>query len=143
MVIDTACSSTMVALHQAMLSLKNKEAGMALVCGANLIINPDMFVHMSELGFLSMSGKCQSFDAKGDGYARGEGIIALLVKPLGKALESGDPIQSIIRGSRINQDGRTNGITLPSSEAQMQNMEALYSDHNLSPGDVQYVEAHV
>ena len=142
-VVDTACSSTMVALHQAILSMKAKEAGMALVCGANLIINPDMFVHMSELGFLSPSGKCRSFDAAGDGYARGEGVLALLLKPLEKALESGDPIRSVIRGSRINQDGRTNGITLPSSDAQLQNMMSLYQEYGLSPGDVHYLEAHV
>ncbi len=143
MVIDTACSSTMVALHQAVLSLKAKDAGMALVCGANLILNPDMFVHMSELGFLSPSGRCQSFDASGDGYARGEGVVALLLKPLDEALLDGYPIRSVIRGTRINQDGRTNGITLPSSEAQKKNMEALYKDYNLFTGNVQYLEAHV
>jgi acyl transferase domain-containing protein len=143
MVIDTACSSTMVALHQAVASLQAKEAGMAIVCGANLIINPDMFVHMSELGFLSPSGKCQSFDMSANGYARGEGVLALLLKPLRVALQDGDPIRSVIRGTKINQDGRTNGITMPSHEAQRRNMNALYEGYGLRPGDIQYVEAHV
>lgn len=98
---------------------------------------------MSELGFLSSDGRCKSFDASGDGYARGEGVLALLLKPLDKALLDGDPIRSVIRGTRINQDGRTNGITLPSPEAQTQNLYALYNDHGLLPGDVQYLEAHV
>ena len=98
---------------------------------------------MSELGFLSPEGRCKSFDAFGNGYARGEGVLALLLKPLGQALQDGDPIRSVIRGTRINQDGRTNGITLPSPEAQKSNMMALYRDLDISPADVQYLEAHV
>lgn len=98
---------------------------------------------MSELGFLSPDGRCKSFDASGNGYARGEGVLALLLKPLDKAIDAGDPIRSVIRGTRINQDGRTNGITLPSSKAQTENLRALYDHHGLLPGDVQYLEAHV
>lgn len=98
---------------------------------------------MSELGFLSPDGRCKSFDASGDGYARGEGVLALLLKPLNRALEKGDPIRAVIRGTRINQDGRTKGITMPSSEAQTSNLRTLYTDHSLLPGDVQYLEAHV
>ena len=143
LVIDTACSSTMVALHQAVAGLKAGESNMAVVCGANLIISPDMFVHMSELGFLSPSGKCQSFDAAGDGYARGEGVMAILLKPLNEALQNGDPIRAVIRGTRINQDGRTQGISLPSSEAQRQNLFSLYKQLELDPGGIQYIEAHV
>ncbi|PWY95188.1 putative polyketide synthase [Aspergillus sclerotioniger CBS 115572] len=142
LVIDTACSSTMVALHQAVAGLKAGESSMAVVCGANLIISPDMFVHMSELGFLSPSGRCQSFDAAGDGYARGEGVMAILLKPLNEALQNGDPIRAVIRGTRINQDGRTQGISLPSSEAQRQNLFSLYKQLELDPGGVQYIEAH-
>lgn len=98
---------------------------------------------MSELGFLSPDGRCKSFDASGDGYARGEGVLALLLKPLTSALRDGDPIRSVIKATRVNQDGKTNGITLPSAEAQRLNMEALYKSHNLYPGDIQYLEAHV
>jgi acyl transferase domain-containing protein len=141
--IDTACSSTMVALHQAMATLKSNDAQMALVCGANMIISPDMFVHMSELGFLSPQGRCRSFDASGNGYVRGEGVAAILLKPLSAALKNNDPIRAIVKGTRINQDGRTQGITMPSGEAQRRNLEALYGQPGLSPKDVQYVEAHV
>ncbi|KAJ6263867.1 Hybrid PKS-NRPS synthetase pynA [Drechslerella dactyloides] len=140
--LDTACSSTMVALHMAVKTIQNGEAPMAIVCGANLILNPDMFVHMSELGFLSPRGRCHSFDASGDGYVRGEGCLALLLKPLKQAIRDNDPIRAVIKGTRLNQDGRTQGITLPSSAAQRANMAALYDDHAINPADIQYVEAH-
>ena len=115
--VDSACSSTMVALHQAVRSLQTDEASMALVCGAKLILTPDMFMPSSELGFLSPSGRCRSFDAAGDGYGRGEGVLALLMKPLKEALADNDPIRAVIKGTRLNQDGRTQGITLPSTDA--------------------------
>jgi acyl transferase domain-containing protein len=133
----------MVALHQAVAGLKAGESKMAVVCGANLIICPDIFVHMSELGFLSPTGRCQSFDAAGDGYARGEGVMAILLKPLKDALKDGDPVRAVIRGTRTNQDGQTQGISLPSSEAQRQNLAALYKQLYLPLGSVQYLEAHV
>ena len=141
--VDTACSSTMAALHQAVRSLQTHEASTALVCGAKLILTPDMFMPSSELGFLSPSGRCRSFDAAGDGYGRGEGVLALLLKPLEEALANHDPIRAVIKGTRLNQDGRTQGITLPSADAQKHNMEGLYSKLGLSPNDIQYVEAHV
>ncbi|KAF3910565.1 hypothetical protein ABW21_db0202227 [Orbilia brochopaga] len=140
--LDTACSSTIVALHMAVKTIQNGEAPMAIVCGANLILNPDMFVHMSELGFLSPRGRCHSFDASGDGYVRGEGCLALLLKPLKQAIQDNDPIRAVIKGTRLNQDGRTQGITLPSSVAQRANMAALYKDYDINPADIQYVEAH-
>ncbi|KAL9594482.1 MAG: hypothetical protein Q9219_007011 [cf. Caloplaca sp. 3 TL-2023] len=142
MIVDTACSSSATALHLAMLALKAKDCDMALVSGGNLILNPDMFVHMSTLGFLSPSGVCHSFDLSADGYARGEGILAVLLKPLGQALDDGDPIRCIVRGSSINQDGRTNGITLPSTNAQKKNMDRVYTSSGLSFTDIQYCEAH-
>ncbi|MCJ1246139.1 hypothetical protein MMC30_003344 [Trapelia coarctata] len=142
MAIDTACSSAMVALHQAVRTLQNNEASMAMVCGAKLIINPDMFMPSSELGFLSPSGRCRSFDAAGDGYGRGEGVMALLLKPLETAIADNDPIRAVIRGTRLNQDGRTQGITLPSAHAQQRNMDSLYRQLNIHPNDIQYVEAH-
>lgn len=141
-VVDTACSSTMVGFHQAVQDLQSGEAEMAVVNGSNLLLNPDVFVHMSELGFLSPTGRCRSFDADGNGYVRAEGIIAMLLKPLDKAIQDGDPIRAVIRGTRLNQDGRTQGITQPNSEAQRANMEALYSRAGLDPLDVQYFEAH-
>lgn len=109
-VVDTACSSSMVALHHAVRSLRDDEASMAIVCGAKLILSPDMFVTSSEMGVLSSSGRCRSFDAAGDGYGRGEGVLALLLKPLQVALADRDPIRAIVKGTRLNQDGRTKGI---------------------------------
>lgn len=143
LVVDSACSSTLVALHHAINTLQSEESGMALVCGANLIINPDMFVHMSELGFLSPDGICHSFDAAANGYARGEGVVSLLLKPLDAALRDGDAVRAVIRGCSVNQDGRTNGLTYPSEQAQTANMRKLYQKIGINPGDVSYVEAHV
>lgn len=143
MVLDSACSSSATALHQAILSLKVGDCSMALVCGANIILNPDTFVHMSSLGFLSPEGICHSFDSSADGYARGEGVLAVLLKPLAQALDDGDAIRSTVRGSSINQDGHTNGITLPSAAAQKENMDRLYTSLVLQPTDIHYMEAHV
>ncbi|KAI9718693.1 MAG: Type I Iterative PKS [Candelaria pacifica] len=140
--VDTACSSTMAALNQAVRTLQADEASMALVCGGKLIFNPDMFPASSELGFLSPSGRSRCFDAAGDGYGRGEGVLAILLKPLKEALVNMDPIRAVIKGTQLNQDGRTKGITLPSAEAQKNNMVRLYSRLDLSPNDIQYVEAH-
>ena len=116
---------------------------MALVCGAKLILNPDMLMPSSELGFLSPSGKCQAFDAAADGYGKGEGVFALLLKPLKAAVADRDPIRAVIKGTRLNQDGRTQGITLPSAEAQRKNMEGLYAELGILSQDIQYLEAHV
>ena len=143
MSIDTACSSTMAAFHQAVRTLQHGDSKMALVCSAKLILNPDMFMSSSELGFLSPSGRCQSFDAAGDGYGRGEGVLAILLKPLREAIADGDPIRSVIKGTRLNQDGRTQSITLPSATAQKNNMERLYQELGINPSDIQFLEAHV
>ena len=116
---------------------------MALVCGAKLIVNPDMFIPSTEMGFLSPDGRCKSFDASGDGYGRGEGVLAILLKPLKDAIRDMDSIRAVVRGTRLNQDGRTQGITLPSAEAQKSNMQSLYKELEIPPDSIQYVEAHV
>ena len=141
--VDTACSSTMAALHHAVRTLQHGDSDMALVCGAKLILTPDMFIPSSELGFLSPSGRCRSFDAAADGYGRGEGVLALLLKPLERAVADNSPIRAVIKGTRLNQDGRTKGITLPSAEAQRKNMEELYKELDICPSDIHYLEAHV
>ena len=133
----------MVALHQAVTAIERSECQIALVCGAKLILNPDMFMPSTELGFLSPDGKCKSFDATADGYGRGEGALALLIRPLDDAVRHNDPIRAVLKGTRLNQDGRTQGITLPSSTAQRNNMRALYKQLNISSDDIQYLEAHV
>lgn len=143
MSIDTACSSSMAALHQAVRMLQHGDSKMALVCSAKLILNPDMFPSSSELGFLSASGRCQCFDEAADGYGRGEGVLALLLKPLDLAIADQDPIRAVIKGTRLNQDGRTQGIAMPSADAQLQNMNKLYQEIDLDPAKIQYLEAHV
>ena len=143
MSVDTACSSAMVALHQAVRSLQHGDSGMAIVCGAKLILSPEMFMPSSELGFLSPTGRCHTFDAAADGYGRGEGVVALLLKPVKGAILDRDPIRAVIKGTRLNQDDKTQGITLPSADAQKCNMQALYDELGVPPANIQYLEAHV
>ena len=126
-----------------MTAIRLSECKMALICGAKLILNPDMFITSTELGFLSPDGRCKTFDAAADGYGRGEGVLALLIRPLEDAIRCNDSIRAVIKGTRLNQDGRTQGITLPSAIAQQSNMSILYQRLGLSPDDIQYVEAHV
>lgn len=141
--VDTACSSSMAALHQAVRTLQHGDSSMALVCGANLIFNVESFITMTELGFLGASGRCRSFDASGDGYGRGEGICCVLLAPLEYALSMEVPVRAVIKGTRLNQDGRTQGITLPSAKAQAENMRSLYRELEMDSHSIQYLEAHV
>ncbi|KAK4101167.1 ketoacyl-synt-domain-containing protein [Parathielavia hyrcaniae] len=146
MTIDTACSSSLVALHQAVLSLRSGECGMACVTGANLILTPEQFVVESNLHMLSPTGHCRMWDAAADGYARGEGIAAIFIKPLSQALADGDHIEAIIRETGVNSDGRSRGITMPNWEAQSRLIQDTYQRAGLDPNDpddrCQYFEAH-
>ncbi|KAK0610089.1 hypothetical protein B0T17DRAFT_629823 [Bombardia bombarda] len=146
MTIDTACSSSLVALHQAVLSLRSGDCEMACVTGVNLIITPDQFLAESNLHMLSPTGHCRMWDAKADGYARGEGIAAVFIKPLSKALADQDHIEAIIRETGVNSDGRSKGITMPNWEAQSALIQETYRRSGLdskSAGDrCQYFEAH-
>ena len=140
--VDTACSSSLVALHLACQSLKDGESEMSLVGGVNFMSSPDCNNSMSALHFLSPDGKCQSFDEKGNGYARGEGTSFVLLKPLAAAIRDNDVIRAVIRGTGSNQDGLTPGLTLPSAEAQSQLIRSTYERAGLDPADTGYVEAH-
>ncbi|KAK8075385.1 ketoacyl-synt-domain-containing protein [Apiospora hydei] len=140
--INTACSSTMVALHEACESLRRGESDMALVAGANVILCPDMFTYLGMQNFLSSSGKCKSFDATGDGYGRGEGIAALVLKRVSTAVAEKSPIRAVIRGTGVNQNGRMKGITLPSVEAQVALMKKTYELAGLPVTGTAYVDAH-
>lgn len=143
MSVDTACSSSMAALHQAVRTLQHGDSTMALVCGSNLILNPESFISMTELGFIGPSGRCRSFEALAEGYGRGEGIGVILLKTFQRAIDDHDPIRAVIKGTRLNQDGRTQGITLPSALAQQRNMESLYNELGIDRSGIQYLEAHV
>jgi acyl transferase domain-containing protein len=146
MTVDTACSSSLVALHQAVLSLRSGESIMACVTGVNLMLVPEQFIVEANLHMLSPTGHCRMWDANADGYARGEGVAALFLKPLSRAIIDGDQIQAIIRETGVNSDGRTKGITMPNPQAQARLIRETYHRARLDPRDpadrCQFFEAH-
>ncbi|KAK3319476.1 putative polyketide synthase [Cercophora scortea] len=140
--VNTACSSSMVALHLACQSLRTGESDTVIVGASSLLLNPEMFIFLSNHGFLSPDGKCKSFDASANGYGRGEGFGCVILKRTSDAIAAGDPIRAVIRGTGSNQDGRTKGLTMPSAEAQMSLMEEIYQKNGLDFATTAYVEAH-
>ena len=140
--VDTACSSSLVALHQACNAIWNGDAPMAITGGVNMLLHPFGFVGFSKASMLSPRGRCRAFDASGDGYVRAEGSAVLFLKPLEAAEADGDPIHAVIVDTGINCDGRTNGITLPSSEGQASLLASIYSRAGVNPDDLSYIEAH-
>ncbi|MEK5493064.1 beta-ketoacyl synthase N-terminal-like domain-containing protein [Paenibacillus sp. FSL R7-0297] len=140
--IDTACSSSLVAVHQACVSLWNEECDMALAGGIRLMITPDSMVQSSQMEILSAQGVCRPFDQEADGTLLSEGVGVVVLKPLNQALENRDHIYGVIRGSGVNQDGRTNGITAPSVNSQIQLEKRVYEKFRIDPAEINYVEAH-
>ncbi len=141
--VDTACSSALVALHQACNSLRLGESEAVLVGGVNLLLHPYPFVGFSQARMLSPKGRCRAFDADGDGYVRAEGGAVLLIKPLEKALNDGDRVHAVILATGANADGRRKtGLTIPSSEAQAELMADVLARSGRSPNDIVYIEAH-
>ncbi|KAJ5895501.1 hypothetical protein N7495_007192 [Penicillium taxi] len=126
MVLSTGCSSSLVGLHEACAAIQAGDCSSALVAGTNLILTPTMTTTMSENMVLSSDGTCKTFDAKADGYGRGEGINAIYIKPLKSALRDGDPIRAVIRSTATNCDGRTPSITTPGSATQKSLIEKAY-----------------
>lgn len=140
--IDTACSSSMVAFHLACKSIHDGESTVAIAGGVNLLYNPRVYVMMSKGGFLSPDGYCKSWDARANGYVRAEGSGVVVLKPLSKAIEDGDRIHAVIRGTAINEDGKTSTLTIPNPYAQMEILQKTVDMSGIAPEDVQYVEAH-
>ncbi len=140
--IDTACSSSLVAVHLACNSLRSGESTVAVAGGVNLILSPAIAINFTKAGAMAPDGRCKTFDARADGYVRGEGAGVIVLKPLSKALADGDPIHAVIRGSAVNQDGRSNGLMAPNPLAQEAVLREAYRQAGVSPGVVQYVEAH-
>ncbi|PYI04412.1 putative polyketide synthase [Aspergillus sclerotiicarbonarius CBS 121057] len=140
--VDTACSGSLVALHLACQSLRTGDASVAIAAGVNVILSHEFMSTMTMMKFLSPNGRCHTFDENADGYARGEAIGCLILKPLKDAVRDGDHIHAIIRGSGSNQDGRTPGITLPSGAAQEALIRRVYETACLNPVDTDFVEAH-
>ncbi len=142
MSLDTACSSSLVALHYACRSLRSGESKLALAAGANLVLTADKTVALSQGTFLSSDGRCKSFDAGANGYVRGEGVGVVILKPLKDALRNGDRVYAVIRGTAVNQDGRTNGLTAPNGRAQERVIRAALAEAGVRPREIGYIEAH-
>lgn len=117
MVIRTACSSSLIGLHEACLGIQRGECDSAIVGGTNLIMSPSMCIGMASQGAISPDGRSKSFDIKANGYARAEGVVAIHVKKLADAIRDNDPIRAVIRASCTNSDGKTSGITQPNPDA--------------------------
>lgn len=142
MVIDTACSSSLVALEQAVLSLRSRGCDMALVGGVNLMLSPYGFVLVSKLRALAPDGRCKTFDAAADGYARGEGGAVFVLKRLADAEAAGDRILAVVRGVATEHDGRSSGLTVPNPAAQQNVISSALKDAGVLPAELSYVEAH-
>lgn len=140
--IDTACSSSLVAIHLACKSILNGESDLALAGGINIGVTPRFFVMSSNANMLSPDGKCKTFDKDANGFVPGEGVGVLVLKPLSKAIKDKNNIYSIIKASACNQDGKTNGITAPSSLSQTELEVEVYEKNNINPETISYVEAH-
>ncbi|CAM1507705.1 Fc.00g045530.m01.CDS01 [Cosmosporella sp. VM-42] len=156
--VDTACSSTLSALHLACQSLRSGESSQAIVGGSHLNLVPEIFISMSNsryfaFGFsfmrstniwrlLSQAGKSFSFDDKASGFGRGEGIGCIVLKNLDDAIADGDRIRAVIRNTGMNQDGRTQGISMPNGAAQAELIRSVYDSAGLDVNDTGYVEAH-
>ena len=142
MAIDTACSSSLVALHQACQSLRVGDCDLALAGGVHLIVSPEVTIFLSRAHVLSSDGRCKTFDAAADGFSRGEGCGVLVLKRLSDAMKDGDPILALIRGSAVNHDGASSGLTVPNERAQEEVILQATRNAGVDPGDVSYVEAH-
>jgi amino acid adenylation domain-containing protein len=140
--LDTACSSSLVAVHQACQSLRAGESTLALAGGCNVLLNPAWSVVLSQARALSPHGVCRTFDAAADGYVRSEGCGMVVLKLLRDAERDGDRILAVIRGSAVNNDGRSSGVTVPNAQAQRAVVEQALRDAEVAPADISYVEAH-
>ncbi|WP_264990832.1 type I polyketide synthase, partial [Mycobacterium kiyosense] len=140
--VDTACSSSLVAIHQACQALRFGECDLALAGGANALLSPATMITFSHAHMLAPDGRCKTFDAAADGYVRGEGCGVIVIKRLDDAIRDGDRIRAVIRGSAINQDGASGGLTVPNGVAQQRVITEALQRAGVAAGDVGYLEAH-
>ena len=141
-IVDTACSSSIVALHQACQAIRSGEVPLAVAGGVNMLMTPFPFAGFSAAGMLSPNGRCFAFDARANGYVRSEGAGVVLLKSLEAALADGDAIRAVIRGTGLNSDGRTMGLSLPNGEAQGRLLRRVYDRCEVSADELGFVEAH-
>ncbi|GAA1949559.1 beta-ketoacyl synthase N-terminal-like domain-containing protein [Amycolatopsis minnesotensis] len=140
--VDSACSSSLTAVHLAVQSLRSGETGAALVGGANLLLGPGVTTSFDEMGISSADGRCKPFSHDADGIARAEGAGMVVLKRLSDAVEAGDRVLAVVRGTAANSDGRSNGLTAPNPEAQENLLRTACRQAGIAPADVAYVEAH-
>jgi len=140
--IDTACSSSLVALHRAIESIHTGSSDMAIVGGVQVMLSPAAYISFGMAGMLSNDGKCKTFDKRADGYVRGEGSGAIVIKPLSKAEADGDHIYAVIRATSENHGGRVTTLTAPNSAAQAELLVDAYEKAEMDPGSVGYIECH-
>jgi acyl transferase domain-containing protein/acyl carrier protein len=141
-VVDTACSSSLLTLHLAAESLRRRECNLALAGGVHFLFHPGYFVAFSKAGMLAPDGRCKTFDAAANGYARGEGCGIMVLKRLSDAQRDGDDVLALLRGSAVNQDGASGGLTVPSGPSQEQVVRQALARAGVTPERVSYIEAH-
>ncbi|MFK7829714.1 MAG: MupA/Atu3671 family FMN-dependent luciferase-like monooxygenase [Congregibacter sp.] len=142
MAVDTACSSSLTAIHLACQSLRQGESDVSIAGGVNLTLTPLLYATLSAAGMLAVDGQCKSFDSSANGYARGEGCGLIVLKRLADAQRDGDHIIGLLRGSTLNQDGASSGLTVPNGVAQQKLIRASLESSGITPSDIDYVEAH-
>jgi polyketide synthase PksN len=142
MAIDTACSSGLVAAHQGILSIRNGECDTVVVAGIFLMLTPLPLIAMGQAGMLSEDGKCYAFDKRANGMVPGEAVAVVVLKRLSRAEADGDPIYAVIKGSGINYDGKTNGITAPSGVSQTELLKQVYNQYQVNPEEIEYIVTH-
>jgi acyl transferase domain-containing protein/acyl carrier protein len=140
--LDTACSSSLSAVHLACHSLRRGESNLALAGGVYIVLEPNISVGLSKLHMMAPDGRCKSFDAKANGFVQGEGAAMVVLKRLDEAIDAGDPVLAVIRGTAMNQDGRSASLTAPSRPAQRDVIAAALKDAEVNPSDVSFVETH-
>ncbi|MDN0200047.1 SDR family NAD(P)-dependent oxidoreductase [Streptomyces sp. S.PNR 29] len=141
-VVDTACSASLVAVHQACESIRRGECGYAVAGGVNVAVHPDKYVHLSRKTMLSADGRCRAFGAGGSGYVPGEGVGAVVLKRLSEAVRDGDTVHAVIRATAVNHGGRTSGFTVPNPHAQQALVEQALAAAGISARTIGCVEAH-
>lgn len=140
--VDTMCSSSLTALHLACESIHNKECSLAIAGGVNVSVHPNKYFVLANGKFASSNGKCKAFGDGGDGYVPGEGVGAVLLKPVSKAMKDGDHIYGVIKATAINHGGKVSGITVPNPVAQADVVKMALSRAGKKAQDISYVEAH-
>jgi myxalamid-type polyketide synthase MxaB len=140
--VDTACSSSLVAIHLACQSLRQGECSVALAGAVSLMLTPEPSMYLSRMGVLAPDGYCKTFDARADGFIRGEGCGVVVLKRLSAAQADGDTILALIRGSAVNHDGQSNGFTAPNGLAQQELLRSALQNARVQPAQIHYVEAH-